>query len=402
MLIYFCPKSILTISLSEWRFRMEESEFSALFPGSLVGTNGGLAFLPDPLPPDIKVDWTLASAISEADRALSELAGIARTLPNPHLLIQPFVRKEAVLSSKIEGTQTSLSEFLIYEGTSEDVISRSHDINEVKNYILALEFGLNMLSKMPVSLRLLKSMHEILMTGVRGESLAPGEFRRIQNWIGPPGTNLANATFVPPPINEMDSCLDQLEKYIHEPSGLPPLVKMALIHYQFETIHPFLDGNGRIGRLLITLLMCAEGILPQPLLYLSAYFERHKGNYYELLLRVSQKGDWQSWIEFFLNGVKEQSLDAMTRSKRLLDLLQDYRGRLQSGRSSALLMQIVEFLFMNPVVSAKRLEKRLNITKKAAQLNIDKLESDGILFETTGKKRNRLYLAKEIMRTVEG
>ena len=229
---------------------------------------------------------------------MSELAGAARTLPNPHLLIGPFIRREAVLSGRIEGTQASLSDLFFFEasGAADPAVP---DVREVSNYVKALEHGLARLDALPISLRLIREIHAKLMEGVRGEHLTPGEFRRSQNWIGAPGCTLMEAIFVPPPEEEMMECLGELEKYLHEPSALLPLVRLALVHYQFETIRPFLDGNGRIGRLLITLLLCAEGLLSEPLLYLSAYFERHRQDYYRCLLDVSHAGQWSHWISFF-------------------------------------------------------------------------------------------------------
>ncbi len=274
-------------------------------------------------------------------------------------------------------------------------------MREVANYVTALEYGLGRLKDLPVSLRLIREMHERLMHGVRGEYMTPGEFRRSQNWIGPPGCLLMDATFVPPPVDEMKEALGELEKYLHAPSTLPPLVRLALIHYQFEAVHPFLDGNGRIGRLLLTLLLCAEGLLPQPLLYLSAYFERHRQEYYDLLLGVSQAGRWHDWVMYFLRGVAEQSQDAVKRSSRLLDLRQEYRQKLQSARASALLLQLVDELFSYPAISIARAAKRLDVTPRSAQLNVDRLMDEGILEEATGRKRNRVFIAPGIIRIIE-
>ena len=299
---------------------MQPSDFTGDKTGQLIKTlQGYWAFVPDPLPPPLSLSWELAGKISEADRALSELAGVARTLPNPHLLIAPFIRREAVLSSRIEGTQASLSDLFFFEASG-TIPSQVPDVQEVLNYVKALEYGLERLKDLPISLRLFREVHERLIDGVRGEHLTPGEFRHSQNWIGPPGCTLMDAVFVPPPELEMLEALSDLEKYLHTPSPLPLLIRLALFHYQFEAIHPFLDGNGRIGRLLLTFLLCAEGLLPQPLLYLSAYFERNRKLYYHLLLSVSHSGKWTDWIVFFLNGVAEQSRDAIKRSHQLMDL----------------------------------------------------------------------------------
>jgi Fic family protein len=310
------------------------------------------------------------------------------------------MRREAVLSSKIEGTQASLSDLLFFEASSASP-PKPPDVREVANYVNALEYGLARLNELPVSLRLMREMHERLMQGVRGEYMTPGEFRRSQNWIGPPGCLLNNAVFVPPPVDEMNQALGKLEKYLHAPSDLPPLIRLALIHYQFEAIHPFLDGNGRIGRLLITLLLCAEGLLRQPLLYLSAYFERYRKDYYDLLLAVSQAGRWHDWVIYFLLGVAEQSRDAVKRSNRLFDLRLEYHRKLQSARSSALLVRLVDELFAYPAITINHAAKSLDVTPRAAQLNVDRLIDQGILKEATGRKRNRVFIAPGIMSVIE-
>ena len=380
---------------------METAAFEKDKPGKLVRTAQGYwAFVPNRLPPDLELTWEFVNQISEADRRLSELAGAARTLPNPHLLIEPFTRREAVLSSRIEGTVASLSDLMSFEALGVVHPDRP-DVAEVANYVTALEYGLSRLTKLPVSTRLMRELHERLMRGTRGEHMIPGEFRRSQNWIGPPGCLLKDASFVPPPEAEMKEALSDLEKYIHSESKLPPLVRMALIHYQFEAIHPFLDGNGRIGRLLITLLLCAEGLLPQPLLYLSAFFERHRSQYYRLLLEVSQQGNWQEWITFFLCGISEQSVDALNRANQLQQLSLEYRQMLHGKRSSATLLQMADLLFKNPVFSPSSISKALKITYVSAQKNIDKLVNAGILRETTGRQRGRIYVAQRVIEILE-
>lgn len=356
--------------------------------------------MPNPLPPPLELTWDLVLENSQADRALSELAGVARTLPNPHLLISPFIRREAVLSSRIEGTQASLSDLLFFEASGEKELY-SPDVVEVSNYVKALEYGLKRLEKLPVSLRLTREIHAQLLEGVRGEHLTPGEFRRSQNWIGPPGCTLMEATFVPPPEEEMKEALDFLEKFLHTPAELPPLIRLALIHYQFEAIHPFLDGNGRVGRLLLTLLLCAERLLPQPLLYLSAYFEQNRQRYYDSLLAVSQGGAWSEWVTFFLRGVAQQSSDAIRRSNRLLDLWKEYRQKLQSPRSSALTLLLLDQMFSYPAITVAGAAKRLHVTHRSAQLNIEKLVRTGILREETGRRRNRIFVAPEIIKIIE-
>lgn len=380
---------------------MKSTDFTQSKAGQLITTvQGYLAFLPDNLPPVLDVTWDLASQLSEADRAVSELAGVARTLPNPHLLINPFIRREAVLSSRIEGTQASLSDLFFFEASGL-TNPRTPDVGEVANYVKALEHGLARLKELPISLRMIREIHAHLMEGVRGEDKEPGEFRRVQNWIGPTGCSLKDATFVPPPPAEMHAALDALEKYMHASSPLPPLVRLALIHYQFEAIHPFLDGNGRIGRLLITLSLCASGLLPQPLLYLSAYFERHRDAYYDGLLAVSQSGRWLNWISFFLRGVAEQARDAIRRSDRLLELRETYRMKLQTARASALPLQLIDDLFGYPATTIPRIARRLKITQPAASRIVQKLIDKQVLEEITGQQRNRVFIASEILRAIE-
>ena len=381
--------------------KMQPSDFTQTKYGKLIkGPHGYWAYVPYPLPPDIDITLDLVRELSEADRALSELAGIARTLPNPHLLIGPFIRREAVLSSRIEGTQASISDLFFFEAA--DLREKEvPDVREVSNYVRALEYGLDRLKDLPVSLRLIREIHARLMEGVRGTNQTPGEFRRSQNWIGPAGCTLMDATFVPPPIDEMRNALDGFEKYLHSVSDLPPLIRLPLIHYQFEAIHPFLDGNGRIGRLLVTLLLCADNLLPQPLLYLSAFFERYRDEYYQRLIEISLYGKWKEWIVYFLRGITSQALDAIRRSDRLLSLWQKYRARLQEARASALLLQLVDELFSYPVLTNAVAARKLSVTPRSAQLNIDKLQNANILQEATGRLRNRIYIAPEIISIIE-
>lgn len=380
---------------------MHTANFTAKKTGTLItAPQGYLAFVPDKLPPKLKLTWTLVKQISDADRALSELAGATRTLPNPHLFIGSFVRREAVLSSRIEGTRASLSDLFFFEAGGEQDTGLG-DVREVSNYVKALNFGLKRLQELPISLRLIRELHHDLMTGVRGEYMTPGEFRRTQNWIGPPGCTLMDAKYVPPPVDEMNNALSDLERYLHADSDLPPLVNLALTHYQFEAIHPFLDGNGRVGRLLLTLLLVHQGLLPQPLLYLSAYFERYRDEYYRLLLEVSQRGTWSEWVVFFLRGVAEQSRDAIARANKLLDLWTQYRQRLQSARSSVLMLQLIDELVAYPAITLRRAEHLLNVSSRGARLNIEKLVELGIIREVTGRQRNKLFVASEIINILE-
>lgn len=340
------------------------------------------AFVPRTLPPALAYDAELIRALSEADRALGELSGLGRTLPSPDLLISPFIRKEALLSSRIEGTQATITEVYEFEAEAGPSARRSipEDVQEVINYIEALAYGLRRIEDLPVSSRLIKELHERLMTRVRGQEKGPGEFRHTQNWIGPPGCLLNEARYVPPPVDEMEEALSAFEKYLHRDDDLyPPLVRLACIHSQFEMIHPFIDGNGRIGRLLVTLLLVSWNLLPLPLLYLSAYFERERATYYDLLLGVSRDGRWKDWVLFFLRGVAEQSRDATTRTKRLQDLQNAWREAVTHARSSALLVRLVDHLFVSPVFTVPGAAKVLGVTYPAAKANVDKLVEAGIV-----------------------
>ena len=375
----------------------------ALFQNSPSGrliraVSGYRAFVPNPLLPKLDWDNPLVSLISKANLALGTLSGLGDTLPNPHLLIYPFIRREAVLSSRIEGTQSSLSDLLLFEATR---VERQRDVREVQNYVRAMEYGLQRLEELPLSLRLIRELHGILLEGVRGERATPGDFRQSQNWIGPPGCTLHDATFVPPPVSEMMESLDRLEKFLHSETDLPHLVELALVHYQFEAIHPFLDGNGRIGRLLITLFLCQRAILTKPLLYLSAFFEQHRQEYYARLLEVSQKGAWRDWIAFFLRAVIEQSGDAVRRARQLLDLHRDYYQTSLEKHLPPTAGQLVELVFMKPVLNARVAQESLNVSFPAAQKAINALVEQGILTEITGGKRNKAYAAKQILQILE-
>jgi Fic family protein len=381
---------------------MNPESFLSNSSGKVIRTREGYwAFVPNPLPPPIEYDSQTVRLLSEADRGLGNLAGIGQLLPNPHLLIAPYVRREAVSSSRIEGTQTSLSDLLFFEAAKEEP-PRAPDVQEVRNYVRAMEYGIARLEHLPLSLRLVREIHARLMHGVRGGDEKPGEFRQRQNWIGPPGCSLTEATFVPPPVPEMSAALNDWEKFLHEAKDIPPLVQCALMHYQFEVIHPFGDGNGRVGRLLITFFLCEHGHLPQPLLYLSAFFERHRDEYYARLLEVSKSGDWRGWIQFFLRGLARQASDAVTNSQRIVALQQQYREQLLKHKSGPTALAIADELFINPYVTATRLSKRLRASFPTVQASIYRLVQVGILREITGRKRNRIYCAEELLRTIEG
>lgn len=381
---------------------MKIKDFTAAKHGDVIRTMQDYdAYVPRDLPPPLEATWQLGSKISDADRALSELAGVARTLPNPHLFIASFLRREAVLSSRIEGTQASLSDLFFFEAAGE---RRGHsDVHEVANYVKALNYAITRLNELPLSIRLLCEVHDRLMTGVRGDEahLTPGKLRRSQNWIGRPGASLSDATYVPPPVEEMNRSFGELEKYFHADSDLPPLVRLAMIHYQFEAIHPFLDGNGRVGRLLITLWLIKEGLLSQPVLYLSSFFERTRDDYYRLLLEVSQKGNWPEWIEYFLVGVAEQSNDAIVRAKKIVDLWLEYRQRFQNERQSVSMLRLLDEIIAVPVITYRKAEQILAVTPRAARQNVDKLVESGLVREVTNRERNKIFLASEIVAILE-
>lgn len=377
------------------------------FPGTprgearLVPKQGYWAFYPSTLPRTIDYSDELVRLLDEATGALHRLAGVGRLLPNPHLLMAPYVRLEAVLSSRIEGTLSDVTDLLRLEaGDEEGVAELRDDVEEVRNYITALTHGIERLSKgFPLSLRLLREIHERLMTGVRGAHATPGEFRRSPNWIG--GSSPSDATFVPPPVDAMHGSLDDFERFLHE-DRLPLLIHLALAHYQFEVIHPFVDGNGRIGRLMVPLLLVERGVLSQPLLYLSAYLERNRTQYYDLLLHVSRTGELPPWISFFLRAVRTQAADAADRTIRLVELQERVRAELLADRAPITTVRTAELLFSTPYVSATSLARQLDVTFPTAQTAIDRLLERGELMETTGRKRNRFYFAQRIFDAVYG
>ncbi|MBI1871637.1 MAG: Fic family protein [Chlamydiae bacterium] len=356
------------------------------------------AFIPNPLPPKITWSQELIRSLSDADRALGQLAGESRSLPNPHLLIRPFIKREAVLSSRIEGTQATLGELLAMEAGA--TIDRStEDLREVANYVVALEHGIKRLKTLPLSLRLIRELHKHLMAGVRGSHATPGEFRHSQNWIGHPGCTLTNASYVPPPPTELMSCLDAFEKFLHDRS-LPPLLQIALLHYQFEAIHPFLDGNGRVGRLLMTLFLVERNILPTPLLYLSAFFEATRRDYYELLSGVSHRGEWEAWLSYFLNGVARQSEDALSRAQRINRRLGKWRKDV-TGTASKIPLMLVDRLATNPYITINQGMKKLGVAFTTVQRAVEKLEKLSIVKKVGNAKRDRVYCAKSILSILE-
>lgn len=356
--------------------------------------NGYHAFVPPPLPPATALAPVLIRQLSAADRAIGELSGVGRRLPSPDLFRRALVRREAVLSSRIEGTVASLSELALFE--AERPSNPAGDVREVFNYMTAMDHVLNPERHLPLSLRLLREAHALLLTGVRGDYATPGEFRRTQNWIGRPGSVIDTATYVPPPVDRMWTCLDALEKYLHTDGDLPPLLAIAAVHYQFEAIHPFIDGNGRIGRLLAVMLLVEWGLLPGPILDLSASIEPRRDSYYERLLRVSTAGDWPGWFGFFLEVIDNQAHDSLKRAMRLDRLRDELRRRVATTRSSGLLPMLVDELLRSPVLTAAAARKALGVTHRTALLNLTKLVTAGILVEVTrGKKR--LFLAPEVI-----
>lgn len=377
---------------------MEPRDFVCPDAGKVVRTPQGYhAFVPAP-PPRIAYDPGLVAALSQADAAVSELSGLGRFLPNPHLLIAPYVRREAVLSSRIEGTRASLSDILLDEVRADIPHGDEADIREVRNYVTALEYGVKRLKRLPLSLRLVRELHGKLMKGVRGNSATPGEFRRSQNWIGRPGSTPATAVYVPPPVAELNRVLGQWELSLHEQDKYPDLIQCALMHEQFEAIHPFLDGNGRVGRLLITLFLMERGRLSQPLLYLSAYIEAHRDDYYRLLQRVRTHCDWPAWLLFFLNGVTETATDALARAGRLMTLRETWHRRL-IGKPNAL--ALFDVLFTNPYISAAGAQKILGVSNPTARQVIALLAKAGMLKEVTGRKWGQLYVAQPVLRIID-
>jgi len=381
---------------------MKPADFRNPEAGKAIRTKTGYwAFIPAPLPPAIAWTDMLVSALSEAERDLSKLTTLAGNFPFPKLLTQPFVRREAVLSSRIEGTRTSLADLYNYESAQLSFLEQDDDVREVHNYVLALDYGLERLETLPVSLRLIREIHAKLMEGVRGGHLTPGQFRRSQNWIGPAGSTIETATYVPPPVDEMRDALQGMEKFIHREVDIPALARAGLIHYQFEAIHPFLDGNGRIGRLLIMLLFHEWQILSQPLLNLSAYFERHRQEYYDHLLAVSQRGQWEAWLRFFLRGVSLQAQDSVFRMTRLEGIRSSYETLVQADRNPVRLAAVIDYLFSRPILTIRQLEAALDMPYMAAKRYVDKLVNANILQEKTGYARNRVFLANEIFQALE-
>jgi len=381
---------------------MNPKDFLSQAAGTPISTQTGYwAFLPAPLPPTINWSLPLVTALAEAERALSKLATLAGTLPLPWLLIRPCLHREALFSSRIEGLPASLTELYAWESARTSLLKPGSAVREVHNLVLAQEYGLERLKSLPISLRLLRESHAKLMQGPNNQTAAPGEFRQTQNWIGAPGSTPLTAKYVPPPVEEMKIGLDRLENYIHSPSEIPALVRAGLVHYQFEALHPFLDGNGRIGRLLINLLLTEWDLLPLPLLCPSVYFEQYRQEYHTQLLSVSQKGDWEAWLRFFLRGMSTQANESLAILERLQTIRIRYESLAQTDRQTRRMEQVLDFLFMQPIFSVRQLQAFLGVSFPIAQGYIDKLLDAGVLQELTGQARNRLFRASEIFQTLE-
>ncbi len=346
------------------------------------------AYIPSPLPPSppLEISGTLLRLLSDADRDLAKLAAFADLLPNPELFVATYVRQEAVLSSQIEGTQSTLQDVLAYDA-QQDAAHKPRDIEEVVNYVRAMNHGLARLEEFPLSLRLIREIHAELMHGVRGQERTPGEFRSSQNWIG--GTSPANAAFVPPPAHELMNCLSSFEHYLHtHRDDTPVLIRCALAHAQFETIHPFLDGNGRVGRLLITFMLCEARVLSQPLLYLSIYLKAHRTKYYELLMAVRQHGDWEGWVEFFLRGISETARVASVTGRKILEMQRIHRERYDFDANT---LKLLDHLLQHPFINVKQAAEHLRCTFTTANNVVSRLHRNGHLVETTGQGRNRWF-----------
>jgi len=369
--------------------RMDASRYAETPFGSVrrtTGPHGYLAYFPKPIPRHVAISEDNLLRLADAESALGRLAGAGRLLPTPHLLVRPYLRREAVASTRIEGTQASLVDVFDAEAGDQPY---GTDVEEVVNYVEAMEAGLQRLQTLPVSVRLIREMHAVILAGVRGRERQPGELRTSQNWVGNAGATIETATFVPPPPDELDALLTDLELFVHEEPRLPPLAQAALVHYQFETIHPFLDGNGRLGRLLIVFFLVVRDRLPEPLLYLSPYFEAHRQAYYEALQGVRERGDLDGWLALFLDGVRTQATDAVARAEQLTDLRECYRAAVQAT-TRGIANQVVEIAVEQPVLTARVVETRLGVSRPAALKALRQLAGLGILTESSGGPRGQL------------
>ncbi|HEY7206820.1 MAG TPA: Fic family protein [Gaiellaceae bacterium] len=353
---------------------------------------GYAAFIPAPLSPDPPVSLDgLQALLSRADQAVGRLDGVIQTVPNPDFFVYMYVRREAVLSSQIEGTQSTLEDLLAVELEPRPAWRRlPQDVDEVVRYVHAMNYGLSRVSDLPLSLRLIMEIHQELLSGGRGSHRLPGEFRTSQNWIGPENAGLTDATFVPPPVHEMKEALDNFERFLHE-DELPALVHAGLAHAQFETIHPFLDGNGRVGRLLITFLLVFRGVLHRPLLYLSVYLKRNRAEYYDRLMAIRNSGDWEAWLRFFLAGVAQTAEEATATARAILELREEHRRRIQQQTSGVNGLRVLDLLFERPLVHVNLVKDSLGISFVTANKLVEQLQSLGVVEEITGRKRDRIF-----------
>lgn len=365
-------------------------------PGELINSGGDVAFNPAPLPPDVNIEGDLLDVFSRATNNVGQLSGIGRRVDNPRMLISPFIYKEAVVSSEIEGTRVTLSDVYEYEAGRERESGPSrNELQEVHNYVKAVFQGLDRIDG-GIDLELIRTLHETLMSGVRGENKQPGQFRDTQVYIGGKG---GEARFIPSPPSVIPYAMQNLETYTQTGGSYQPLIDIGLVHYQFETIHPFRDGNGRMGRLLIMLMMCDEGLLPEPYLYPSSYFNRNREEYTDRLLAVSRDGAWKDWLTFFLEGISQQAQEAFSRASELLDLRDEYRERYQDGPNSV--SHLVTEIFQKPYLTVNEAEELLGMSYGAANDAVAKLEADGVLEEITGQSRNRVFRAREVFRIIQ-
>lgn len=374
-----------------------EGRVGDFITSKMLGDESYKAYIPKPLPPIPPIDMNrLYPLLDKANTALGRLDGMSMVLPDSTLFLYMYVRKEAVLSSQIEGTQSSLSDLLLFE-MDEVPGAPINDVTEVSCYVAAMNYGLERLKEFPLSLRLIREIHDVLMSNARGGDKLPGEFRSSQNWIG--GSRPGNATFVPPPPNRLMESLDNLEKFIHsETVSFPALIRAALVHVQFETIHPFLDGNGRLGRLLITFILCANGILKEPILYLSLYLKTHRKTYYDLLTEVRETGDWEAWLEFFLTGVIETATQATETATEIIQLFNDDRKKIEDyGKSVGSALTVHAFFQQHLITPSTKIRDNCNMSLPTVLRTVKVLEELGIVEEATGKERNKLFVYRNYL-----
>jgi Fic family protein len=354
--------------------------------------SGYLAFIPSALPPEppLNFDSELIRLLAEANRELGRLDGAAEILPNPDLFVAMYVKKEAVLSLQIEGTQASLVDVLEF-GADKNQAAIPEDVGEVINYVKAMNYGLGRLDTLPLSLRLIREIHAVLLENTRGWQRNPGEFRQTQNWLGPSGCNLKTATFIPPPVPDMINAMNDLEMFLHNASELPILIKAGLAHCQFETIHPFLDGNGRIGRLLITFMLCQQGALSRPLLYLSYYFKKNRPEYYDWLMEVRNNGDWEGWLKFFLKGVIEVSKQAISTARKIIEMQYNHKALVSQEVKTPNALKLLDLLYLRPILSVSDVKEGLGISYPTANNLVNRFTGMDILRERTGQQRHKVF-----------